>query len=291
MMELVMNDVGRATRDQAKDSHQCITRTSHSSQVKPLLYLDLCKATARCTPTFSPPKIYLARLQGFKESTTQEYPFDVHSPVIGTYILPTFIGPHIPLKSVLRPYSSSSREDLEPEAFCEAERKGLGGDQSNPELALQQPCPIIRVNSSTNNTKSAAHLLSPKYINFLLHAVVPKPELLVVHALQNEIPPVSDALTLLHAWVNQHGYSEGAKTGTSWCSQFEQTEISRKGFELLPAFEGRLGILGDLRMLIRFLVKYSLARDAVFSKSAKGHNTITPQCLEDFRHVKPSDSF
>ncbi|KAF9543796.1 hypothetical protein CPC08DRAFT_423338 [Agrocybe pediades] len=38
-----------------------------------------------------------------------------------------------------------------------------------------------------------------------------KPELVVVHALQNKAHSSSDTLTLLHTWANQQGYSEGTK--------------------------------------------------------------------------------
>lgn len=93
-----------------------------------------------------------------------------------------------------------------------------------PVLSPTSPIPLHRLSPSHSNirvtaatdvsqddTTTPVHLPTPLYNTAMLQTLVPKYQLLAVHALQSDVPAFSDALTLLRVWANQRGYSEGTK--------------------------------------------------------------------------------
>jgi U3 small nucleolar RNA-associated protein 22 len=130
----------------------------------------------------------------------------------------------------------------------------LSSDSPIPLHRLSPSHSNIRINSSSNttnvDTQSSLHLPTPLYNNALLRTINPKYQLLAIHALQNECPTFSDALTLLRIWANQRGYSEGTRmcvrgfesAGTWWWSLLAlllNGEERRSGVALLLNGEER----------------------------------------------------
>jgi len=174
----------------------------------------------------------------------------------------------------------------------------------------------IRINSSSDPSndeiKPSNHTPSPLYNNCLLQAVVPKPQLLAVHSLQNEVSSFSDALTLLRLWANQHGYSEGTKicvrgfegAGPWWWSllalllngeearpggpKSSKRKSVGKGLSSYQLFKAALEFLGASQRLYLltpsnwFSAKHDFSKDPVFSKSAEGHRVSTFRRATDF---------
>ncbi|KAF9552839.1 Nrap protein [Agrocybe pediades] len=195
-------------------------------------------------------------------------------------------------KIVLTPKSGLSGDDASNFTKLNAKVCILPVLSPNSPISLHRLSPShsnIRVNSSTdtNNdeSKPATHLSSPIYNNSLLQAVVPKPQLLAVHALQSEVPSFSDALTLLRVWANQHGYSEGTKmcvrgfegAGPWWWSLLALLLNGEEARPGAPKSSKRKSVGKGLssyqlfKAALEFLAKHDFAKDAVFSKSAEGH--------------------
>jgi U3 small nucleolar RNA-associated protein 22 len=85
-----------------------------------------------------------------------------------------------------------------------------------PVLSSLSPIPLHRLSPSHSNIRTSApdtesHLPTPIYNTSLLLSVTPKLDLLAMHALKQNTPAFSDALTLLRVWANQRGYGEGER--------------------------------------------------------------------------------
>lgn len=186
-----------------------------------------------------------------------------------------------------------------------------------PVLSQTSPIPLHRLSPSHSNIRVSAasdsnqddtttptHLPTPLYNTALLQTLLPKYQLLAVHALQNEIPAFSDALTLLRVWANQRGYSEGTKmcirgfegAGPWWWSLLalllngeegrpNAPKSSRrrsvgKGLSSYQLFKAALEFLGQFFVFpvwsvyqITHLIaaKHDFEKESVFVRAAEGH--------------------
>ena len=94
-----------------------------------------------------------------------------------------------------------------------------------PVLPPSSPIPLSRLSPHRSNFRvhhlaesdappvesTSESLPTPIYNTAFLLSVTPKPHLLSVHALKQDIPSYADALALLRIWANQRGYGEGKK--------------------------------------------------------------------------------
>ncbi|KAH9476209.1 Nucleolar protein 6 [Psilocybe cubensis] len=167
-----------------------------------------------------------------------------------------------------------------------------------PVLSQTSPIPLHRLSPSHSNIRVSAasetahddtthptHLPTPLYNTALLQTLLPKYQLIVVHALQNEVPAFSDALTLLRVWANQRGYSEGTKmciqgfegAGPWWWSLLALLLNGEEARPNAPKSSRRRSVGKGLssyqlfKAALEFLAKHDFEKDSVFVKAAEGH--------------------
>ena len=81
----------------------------------------------------------------------------------------------------------------------------------------ESPIPLQRLSPSRSNLRTSAQddeakeEATPIYNSAFMLMNTPKAHLLSVHALRQDVPAFTDALTLLRVWANQRGYGPGTK--------------------------------------------------------------------------------
>ncbi|RDX41283.1 Nrap protein [Lentinus brumalis] len=157
----------------------------------------------------------------------------------------------------------------------------------------ESPIPLQRLSPSRSNLRTAAHEeetkedATPIYNSAFMLMHTPKTHLLSVHALKQDVPAFTDALTLLRVWANQRGYGPGIRAcvrgfegkGMLWASILE---LLVHGEEPPPAGFGKASArrkpLGKglspyqlFKAALDFLARHRFGQDAVFVKSKDGH--------------------
>nr|VWO97778.1 Ubiquitin-conjugating enzyme E2 2 [Ganoderma boninense] len=157
----------------------------------------------------------------------------------------------------------------------------------------QSPIPLSRLSPSRSNIRTTGqdqeldHEPTPLYNTALLRMSTPKAHLLSVHALQQDAPGFSDALTLLRVWANQRGYGAGGKfcvrgfegKGMWWASlldllihgeELQPVQLERPSPKFKPLGKG-LSSYQLFKAALDFLARHSFAERSVFVKSKDGH--------------------
>ncbi|PPQ69881.1 hypothetical protein CVT25_005586 [Psilocybe cyanescens] len=167
-----------------------------------------------------------------------------------------------------------------------------------PVLSPTSPIPLHRLSPSHSNirvtaatdvsqddTTTPVHLPTPLYNTAMLQTLVPKYQLLAVHALQSDVPAFSDALTLLRVWANQRGYSEGTKmcirgfegAGPWWWSLIALLVNGEQGRPNAPKSSRRRSVGKGLssyqlfKAALEFLAKHDFEKESVFVRVPEGH--------------------
>ena len=175
-------------------------------------------------------------------------------------------------------------------------------------MALHRLAPShsnIRINPSTDDNK-AHHPSTPIYNTALLLALTPKHQLLSTHAVKEESPAFTDAVTLLRVWANQRGYGSGSKLcikgfearGFWWSAVLrflvsgeERVEGAKstkrkplgRGLSSYQLFRAALDFLCESKqrrcngadsLIIIIPAKHKFEQDSVFLKAKEGHHRV-----------------
>ncbi|KAI0718445.1 Nrap protein [Cerioporus squamosus] len=157
----------------------------------------------------------------------------------------------------------------------------------------ESPIPLQRLSPSRSNLRTSAQEdeakeeATPIYNSAFMLMNTPKAHLLSVHALKQDVPAFTDALTLLRVWANQRGYGPGTRAcvrgfegkGMLWASILELLvhgeEPPPVGFGKTSAKRKPLGKgLSPYQLFkaaLDFLARHRFGEDAVFVKSKDGH--------------------
>ncbi|KAF7800159.1 hypothetical protein EIP86_011405 [Pleurotus ostreatoroseus] len=142
------------------------------------------------------------------------------------------------------------------------------------------------IRASSSSDESTGDASTPIYNTALLTTTTPRPHLLRIYHLKQQIPAFEDALTLLRVWANQRGYGAGAKLsvrgfegkGMFWASVLdllisgEETSehvIGRSASQRKPLGKG-LSSYQLFRAALDFFVRHDF-NEPVFIKSENGH--------------------
>ncbi|KAG7099051.1 hypothetical protein E1B28_000926 [Marasmius oreades] len=166
-----------------------------------------------------------------------------------------------------------------------------------PVLSPNSPIPLHRLSPSRLNFRGAAvdsdesnkQAASPLYNTAILTSLTPKYHLLSTHALQQNVPALSDAVALLRVWANQRGYGEGSKLtvrgfdgkGPWWTfllallvrgeEPSAPSNVKRK-----PLGRG-LSSYQLFRAALDFLSKHDFENSPVFIKTENGSHRYPPE--------------
>ncbi len=90
-----------------------------------------------------------------------------------------------------------------------------------PTLSTSSPIPRTKLSPTRSNVRvhlsdpadlSHESVPTPLYNAVLMLAFSPRPYVLSVNTLKDDVPAYRDALSLLRVWANQRGYGEGRRT-------------------------------------------------------------------------------
>jgi U3 small nucleolar RNA-associated protein 22 len=90
-----------------------------------------------------------------------------------------------------------------------------------PTLSTSSPIPRTRLSPTRSNLRvhpsdsanlSLENVPTPLYNAVLMLTFSPRPHILSVNTLKDDVPAYRDAFTLLRVWANQRGYGEGQRT-------------------------------------------------------------------------------
>ncbi|GLB41186.1 putative U3 small nucleolar RNA-associated protein 22 [Lyophyllum shimeji] len=179
---------------------------------------------------------------------------------------------------------------------------------------LSSQCPIsihrlspshsnLRIQSGTNDESEAIKEPTPMYNTALLSALTPKTQLLATHALKEDSPAFSDALTLLRVWANQRGYGPGARIcvrgfesrGVWWSALLglliagEERAGATKAPKRKPLGRG-LSSYQLFRAALDFLSKHDFQKDPVFLKTKEGVHRFSPEDYQQHHGIVFVDS-
>ncbi|KIK63933.1 hypothetical protein GYMLUDRAFT_424118 [Collybiopsis luxurians FD-317 M1] len=170
-----------------------------------------------------------------------------------------------------------------------------------PTLSPQSPISLHRLSPAHSNIRVTSEIStdsdgdnlskspSPQYNTALLTSLVPRPQLLSTHAIQQSVPAFSDALTLLRVWANQRGYGECGGPGLSvrgfdgkgfWWSALlmylilgeEPTSAGKRAGRAKSKPLGKgLSSYQLFRAALDFLAKHDFENDPIFVKANEGH--------------------
>ncbi|KAG6884333.1 hypothetical protein C0993_012058 [Termitomyces sp. T159_Od127] len=149
---------------------------------------------------------------------------------------------------------------------------------------------INTINTTQNDPTKSPHLATPFYNTALLLALTPKAQLLATHALKENSPAFTDALTLLRVWANQRGYGPGSRLcvrgfadrGTWWSALLglliigEERTSASKASKRKPLGRG-LSSYQLFRGTLDFLSKHDFEKDPVFLKTKEGAHRFPPE--------------
>ncbi|KAG6887313.1 hypothetical protein C0992_012897, partial [Termitomyces sp. T32_za158] len=149
----------------------------------------------------------------------------------------------------------------------------------------------IRINTTQSDAIKSPHLATPIYNTALLLALTPKARLLATHAIKENSPAFTEALTLLRVWANQRGYGPGSRLcvrgfadrGTWWSALLgllivgeERVGASKSSSKRKPLGCG-LSSYQLFRGALDFLSKHDFERDLIFLKTQEGTHKFPPE--------------
>ncbi|RPD65156.1 Nrap protein [Lentinus tigrinus ALCF2SS1-7] len=157
----------------------------------------------------------------------------------------------------------------------------------------ESPIPLQRLSPSRSNLRThaqddeAKEEATPIYNSAFMLMNTPKMHLLSVHALAQDIPAFTDALTLLRVWANQRGYGPGTRMcvrgfegkGMLWASVLEllihgeeplRVGLSKTNAKRKPLGKG-LSPYQLFKAALDFLARHGFGDEAVFVKAQDGH--------------------
>ncbi|KAK0196651.1 Nrap protein [Armillaria mellea] len=151
-----------------------------------------------------------------------------------------------------------------------------------PVLSSSSPISLQRLSPSHSNVRSSeeTRVPTPLYNTALLTALTPSSHLVSTHALQQEAPALSDALTLLRVWANQRGYCEGSTPGIRgfegkgpwWVSVLRVLILGEETGKLKRKPLGRgLSSYQLFKAAIDFLATHDFQAQPVFVKTEGGN--------------------
>ncbi|KAK0482507.1 Nrap protein [Armillaria novae-zelandiae] len=151
-----------------------------------------------------------------------------------------------------------------------------------PVLSSSSPISLQRLSPAHSNVRSSeeTRIPTPLYNTALLTALTPSSHLVSTHALQQEAPALSDALTLLRVWANQRGYCDGTAPcirgfegkGPWWVSVLRALILGEEGGKSKRKPLGRgLSSYQLLKAAIDFLATHDFQAQPVFVKTEGGN--------------------
>ncbi|TBU24395.1 Nrap protein [Dichomitus squalens] len=155
------------------------------------------------------------------------------------------------------------------------------------------PIPLQRLSPSRSNVRTSGQdhdskeEPTPLYNTALMHMITPKAHLLAIHALKQDVPAFSDALTLLRVWANQRGYGMGSRLcvrgfegkGMWWASVLDMlihgeepqpVAVKKTGTKRKPLGKG-LSSYQLFKAALDFFARHDFAEQPVYVKSKDGH--------------------
>ncbi|KAK0211157.1 Nrap protein [Desarmillaria ectypa] len=150
-----------------------------------------------------------------------------------------------------------------------------------PVLSPSSPISLQHLSPSHSNVRSSeeTRVPTPLYNTALLTALTPPSHLISTHALQQEAPALSDALTLLRVWANQRGYCEGSALGIRgfegkgpwWVSVLRALILGVEGKSKRKPLGRGLSSYQLFKAVIDFLATHDFQAQPVFVKTEGGN--------------------